>query len=798
MSTVTRERVCLIVTIAGLGINDARVIQPIPIATAGTQLQPSPSVFELPYRALIARDGGMPIIDVANSGVSPVRGDPQQGTLDFEMIVPDAAGTDIARYFAASSARPACYALTPMGPTDITIGVDPAELAASGIDRDSIIYWNREAFVVDAVDLGLGVIQVVDTIPSGTRTANGAVGVLGHLGTYIEQHLGEVASQKPPYNDSRIYTTNPFVKDREVCVWQTNGETIEQVHSRYYLESVTWTNNQTSLSISARDVLAVLSDQQVNFSVTTYAMPDGDAGFARNGITPHPSTTTSYAVSVTGENIDSSLILNSATKGGLIAYGEVVAWVAASGWSVDAITNYGSGYLFLGRSERLTALNGGATADAASSSSPFYEVLATNPDFYSLNEDGDSSSPYFSATLGTEAVHPLDILRCHLGTLDSNLPQTWLSKLPPDHINDDEIVLLRDTVYAGWTWRGIVHICDGSATGMLEFLTSKILRPIGASFTVDASGRVTVRSLFNTADTSLPLVGDNAILIGRGVAFDLEIGVDAIRAETGVLASGDRVVQVFGTGAYRSSFGLTRQSQIIDLEADGLISIADFRSVDQPSIQRYAERLARIAALFRLRSQTVTLQVMMTAGCEPGQYRRMMIRGLREPETGLVSATPSERVGYITAVENDPRTNVAKIVAVLYPVPAKRIGPSATVSVKVSDEEFEVSPDVWVPPLDGSGAYLYAPSTNASVRFDWETFAIDDEIIVRDAALAALTQSATITGISGPTIYTTPLTALGGGSYTPQVGDIVTLADWESWKTEPVYYAFFDRDTFGL
>mgnify|MGYP003651501421 CR=1 FL=1 len=276
MATVTRERVCLIVTIAGLGLPGDGYIEPIPIATAGQQLQPTPSVFgKLKYRALIARDGGIPIIDVANSGVSPVRGDPQQGTLDFEMVVPDASGLDIARYFAASAARPACYALTPMGPTDITIAVDPAELAASGIDNGSIIYWNREAFVVAGVDVGLGTIQVVDAIPSGTRTANGAIGVLGHLGTYIEQHLGEVASQKPPYNDSRIYTTNPFVKDREICVWQTDGETIEQVHSRYYLESVTWTNNQTALSIQARDVLAVLSDQQINFSVTTYAMPDG-------------------------------------------------------------------------------------------------------------------------------------------------------------------------------------------------------------------------------------------------------------------------------------------------------------------------------------------------------------------------------------------------------------------------------------------------------------------------------------------------------------------------------------------
>ena len=803
MSTVSKSQLALVVTFAGLGKKGGQSISPLPLATSGVSLQPPfVSVFATPYLALVARDGGIPIIDVANSGVSPVRGDPQQGSLSVEFVVPDSE-PEVAEYFAANPSRPVCYALQNFGPTDTQIFVeyDAATLTAIGIVPDSIIYWGREAFRVESTataGYGLGYITVRDKIPGGYRSTIGAVGVEGHFGTYLEDHLGEVDSQRPPYNDSRIFLSSPFLKDREVLVYQTNGVAKETVHSRYYLEGAIWTNDQTNLEVSARDVLAVLADQQINSVVANYTFADGTEGFARNGLTPHPSWTTDLAISSRVEQVDASL-LSGSCLGGLLAIGEVVVWTSLVSWNVFDLENYGVGWLFLGSSERLVALNGGPVPDAVSVSGGVFEVLSTNPDFYSPNFLGESSSPYYSTTLGTEAVHPLDLLRCHLGTLDSNLPRTWKTRMPSSFIDDASIVLLRDTVYRDWTWKGVLQICDGSSEGLLEWLTRKFLRPLGASFTVDLSGRVTVRSLFDTADTTLPTIGDEAVLVGRGVSFDLEVGVDAIRATSAVLVDGSTTVTVFGTGAYLSSFGITRQTQVVDLEAEGLLSVVEFVDVTQAVIQRYAERLARISALFRLRAQTVQLSVLMSAGAQAGQYRLMQIRGLREPQTGLVSATPSTRLGYVTAVDNDPRTGVAKITAILYPAKTNRIGASALVVSAADSENLVVELVHYIEPLDASGDYLYGPSTGSVVKRDSATFAVGDEVVVRDLHLDLVTDPSTVVSAAGANLVVSPLSAIGGGPYVPIAGDVVTFADKEDWKVnDPSSYAFFGLDTFGI
>ena len=796
MSTVWRSQIALIVTFAGLGKQTGQSISPLPLATSGVSLQPPGSVFDDAYRALIARDSGIPIIDVANNGVSPVRGDPQQGSLSVELVIPDSE-PEVAAYFAATPSRPAVYAITNFGPTDTVIYVDPTELAASGIDADSIIYWGREAFRVEQVNLPLGIIVVVDEIPGGYRSTIGAVGVEGHFGTFIEEHLGEFASQRPPYNDSRIFLTSPFLKDREVMVWSTDGSSPETVHSRYYLEGAVWTNDQTNLEVRARDVLAVLADQQVNSVIANYTFADGVEGFAPRNLVPHPSSTSNFGIVSRVEQADASLICTAA--GGLLAVGDLIVWAATYAWSVADLTNFGIGTLYLGNSERLIALNGTPIPDAVSVSGGIFEVISSNPDFYGLNELGGSTSPYYSSTLGTEAVHPLDLLRCHLGTIDSNLPPVWRTKMPPSFIDDAAIVLLRDTVYRGWTWKGVIQVCDGSSEGLMAWLTRKFVRPLAASFTVDNSGRVTVRSLFDTADTTLPTIGDEAVMIGRGVSFDLEVGVDAIRATSGVLVDGTTTVTVFGTGAYQSSFGITRQTQVVDLEAEGLLSVVEFRDVTQAVIQRYAERLARMSALFRLKAQTVQLSVLMSAQAAAGQYRIMQIRGLREPETGLVAATPSLRLGYITAVENDPRLGTAKITAILYPTKANRIGASALVVSAADDENLVVELEYYIEPLDASGDYLYGPSTGSLVKFDSQTFAVGDEIVVRDLHLDRVTDSSTVVSVAGPNMVVTPLTTAGGGpAYVPVAGDIVTFADDGQWHTAQSNYAFFDLDQFGI
>ena len=774
MATVTRPTVGLAVTFAGLGQAGTSSIKPLPLATA--DLRPSSGSVLLPYRVLIARDNGIPVIDVADQGVSPVRGDPQQGSLDLEIVIPPSE-VEAAAYFAVNSARPVCYALAQLGPTQTTIYVDPAELAISGIIANSIIYWGREAFRVDFIDLGPGIIEIRDAIPGGTRSANGAIGVLGHFGTYIEYHAGENPDQLPPYSDSRIYLENPFLKDREICVWQSNGEDPEVVQSTYYLEKANWVNDQSALEIGGRDTLALASGFQFNSNITTYqGNGNTSVNILPSGLVGAGNLQDGSVIPCTSLNFEYSVI-NSAGGGLAVFMGQVLHLRPYSGPSPIQgmiITN----------AIGLDAISG----PPGSGEAQILEVISSNPNFYPLNDLGVPSSPYYSTDLGAVAENPMDILRCHLGTISSQLPPAWILPLPADQINDAEIEALGATVYQGQTWRGVLQICDGSSVPALGWLTSKFLRPLGASFTTDTSGRLTVRSLFD-GRAPVSVVGDEAVLIGRSVSFDLEIGVDSIRASTARKITGEYLIRLFGQGAYQSAFQLTRDPQIVDWDAEGLKSAADVLSVADSDLARYSERLARISALFRYRVQTVNLRVLMTAGLQPGQFRTFQIRGLRAPSTGQVEDSPSVRFGYVVKVANDPRRWTASVTVILFAVAPVRLGPSGEVKAGGTATVFDLEATAYVAPVPYSPSY-----SGSAVNLDGQTFKAGDNVVLRAPSLEVISAVRVIDSVAGSTI--TLLTAF---DVTPSAGDVLTLADIEQAPYPSADdFGFFDVSTFGI
>lgn len=781
MATVTNQTVGLAVTFAGLGERGTQSILPIPLATA--DLRPSSGSVLLPYRVLIARDNGIPLIDVADQGVSPVRGDPQQGSLDLEIVIPPAE-VEAAAYFAVNAARPVCYAVADFGPTDTIIQVAPAELAISGIVADSIIYWGREAFRVRSVDVLAGQIEIRDQIPGGTRSANGAVGVLGHFGTYIENHLGEDPNQNPPYSDSRIYLENPFLKDREICVWQSNGEDPEIVQSTYYLDRANWVNDQTALEIGGRDTLALAAGCQFNSNVATYSASFANFFLAgeTGGVTGSPLVQGAFILYTSDDVAAQSVI--TAAGGGLVSFLGSVAWVKPT--APPAGTSGFSGAFQVGAVAPTSAICGPAQGGEAA----IFEVISTNPNFYQLNDLGVSSSPYYSSDLGAVAENPMDLLRCHLGTISSQLPPAWILPLPADQINDSEIEALGATVYQGQTWRGVLQVCDGATVGSLAWLTQKFLRPLGASFTTDSAGRLTVRSLFD-GRAPLSTVGDEAVLIGRSVSFDLEIGVDSIRASTARKITGEYLMRLFGQGAYQSAFQLTRDPQIVDWDAEGLLSAADLLSVDQTDLARYSERLARISALFRYRVQTVNLRVLMSANLAPGQFRQFQIRGLRAPSTGQVEDSPSLRFGYVVKVANDPRRWMASVTVILFAIVPARLGPSGETKAGGTPTVFDLAADSYVAPVP-----YYPAAGGSSVSLDARTFAVGDYVVLRSPSLAVLTNVARISGIAGVQIT---LAAPGFGGKTPADGEVLTLADLEQGPYSLANdFGFFDVSTFGI
>lgn len=777
MATVTNQTVGLAVTFAGLGERGTTSILPLPLATA--DLRPSSGSVLLPYRVLIARDNGIPVIDVADQGVSPVRGDPQQGSLDLEIVIPPAE-VEAAAYFAVNSARPVCYAIQNFAPTDTIIHVAPAELAISGIVTNSIIYWGREAFRVRSVDIINGEIEISDQIPGGTRSANGAVGVLGHFGTYIENHSGENPDQLPPYSDSRIYLENPFLKDREICVWQSNGEDPEVVQSTYYLEKANWVNDQTALEIGGRDTLALAAGCQFNSNITTFegngntsvnVVPyEGSFGFIGGNLQD------GSVIPCTSLNFENSVI-NSAGGGLAVFMGQVLH-----------LTPYAGPYAFQGFVITNPIGLGALSGPMGSGEAQILEVISTNPNFYPLNALGVSSSPYYSSDLGAVAENPMDLLRCHLGTISSQLPPAWILPLPADQINDSEIEALGATVYQGQTWRGVLQICDGSSVPALGWLTSKFLRPLGASFTTDTAGRLTVRSLFD-GRAPVGVIGDEAVLIGRSVYFDLEIGVDSIRASTARKITGEYLMRLFGQGAYQSQFQLTRDPQIVDWDAEGLLSAADLLNVQMFDLARYSERLARISALFRYRVQTVNLRVLMSANLAPGQFRQFQIRGLRAPTTGQVEDSPSVRFGYVVKVANDPRRWTASVTVILFAIAPVRLGPSGQTKAGGTATVFDLEAEEYTAPVP------YSPTDGgSSVSLDGETFKPGDSVVLRAPSLEVISDVRVIDNVAGSTItLTSPF------SVTPSAGDVLTLADIEQAPYPSADdFGFFDVSTFGI
>jgi hypothetical protein len=368
------------------------------------------------------------------------------------------------------------------------------------------------------------------------------------------------------------------------------------------------------------------------------------------------------------------------------------------------------------------------------------------------------------------------------------LPPAWIVPLPADQINDAEIEALGATVYQGQTWRGILQICDGASFSAMGWLTSKILRPLGASFTTDTSGRLTVRSLFD-ARAPVSTVGDESVLIGRGVSFDLEIGVDSIRASTARKITGEYLIRLFGQGAYQSAFQLTRDPQIVDWDAEGLKSAADVLSVADSDLARYSERIARIAALFRYRVQTVNLRVLMTANLAPGQFRTFQIRGLRAPSTGQVEDSPSARFGYVVKVANDPRRWTATVTVILFAIAPRRLGPSGEVKAGGTATSFDLAQDVYTAPVP------YSPrASGAAVNFDFQTFKPGDSVVLRSPSLAVISNIRVIDNMAGGTItLTSPF------NVTPSEGDVLTLADIEQAPYPSANdFGFFDVSTFGI
>jgi len=784
VATQTDIALLQLVTIGGLGEYGTNSIYPLAFASS-LAMQPAGSPYV--YRARVALETvtttGNPHtvsrITTPSSSVSPVRGDPEQGTFSFELVLDD-ADEELCAWFAPADVLPVANAIADFGPTDVVIQVAPGQVAASGIVANSIIYWDREAFRVEVVDAGADTIKVMDLIPGGSRTGDGAIGRLGQIGTYMEQHYGRTDGEQPPYRDSRIFLRPPAIRDVPVQVLASLNGAAEDTIAFGWIESVAFNADGGTVEVVARGPLAALSDQKVNSSVPAF---NWQSGWFVDG---RDFGGESFVVRVAVDDPTSSALLTNG--GGLIRFGDSIYYVTGTAWYPNS-----SAWSFtFTYSNALGALSTGYRISIAAGTVGS-EVLATNPAYYT----DPTLSPFYDPDAAEIPTNPIHILRQFLGTKPSQLPVTWRAFIPAAAVNDDDLVRLAETVYSGWDWRGVLVVCDGTSESFLEFLTRTFARPLGASFAADSAGRFTMRSLWDQADTSAPEIDGAYPLDGRGVGFDLEAMTDALRVTTAINAAGEPMATVFGAGAYRSRFTISRATNVVDMTADGLMPLPDFAGVQMLAIQAYGARLARLAAMFRLRPQIVTLRLLMTADVQPGQFRRFAITGLRSPITGRLEVTPSSRIGLVVSVANDYRFAMATVDVLMFATRYKRIGPAARVASGGDDEDVNVDAFTYVAPTP----YNYAPDSGGSVSEDAETFVVGDVVVCRDSHLEVLTDPTVVSAVSAGVVTVTPgFTDPGGGpTYVPVAGDVLTYADLgDCVEAQTAEFAFFGVDRLGI
>lgn len=798
-------------------------VEAMAITSASADAQPSGTICDVyqPYmRPQSLRMGEMTF--------GPITGKTASSSVSFDLILsPDRP--EIGRFFLAPqrSKRPILQINSGQ-----TLDVDEnsarftpiddpsATLASLGVQEGSILYNGREALRVASVNDTTDEITFVNAIPAGddtagtqTKTGFGIALRRGQCGTYIESHIAIEDGDEPPFVDARWFDASPFVTGREVRILRYDGESArETVWWRGVIDGEpTLAQDGITLTVKCVDIFQALKNAKINTRASV--------GRAVNAIQTVAEGAPLYTVILDRpwqDTRDALYRSDIAGRGAVYQFGKSV--IAAE--IVQPVTGYAeirSGISAFGGDP----LDVSTSTTARSTDVKLYELLVSDP--------LDGTSPAVSQGVISAANHPLyctdlpdrsDLSATRSAIVDHpilialalmrgltcpNLPDHWTIPVPTEFLDVDSFTTLAYETYERIdAWPGMVAGKDGKPIKAWEFINEELLNGLGVGLAYgDPSegkgGQVVVRSLFGGNANLADEVTLSAINAGRGATIQTRLTADSLIVRSGQgIGDAPRFTSVSGS-LFRTRF-FPYDDDNIDLRAPGLIH------PDDPSTGAAVASIDRVnflAGIYRqfadlLRTPLVTVSRRVTSDrlLYPGQWLLLSdTGGIDQTTGGRVTATAATTLAIVVSVRVELEAALDQTVQLyLLPFGLSRIGPagevasgtSSTVVLEQATFRGPVSP--------------YEPTSGISITRDAAAFEVGQKVVLLDSTLAKVTQVEEIQSVSSNTVNIVGTwTATGGGSYSPQGGDILTLADYsDSEADEQALYAYVLQDTWTL
>lgn len=802
MATHSSVQATYVLSIAGLAQDDVDDVTPLALCeSGGAGMQPSAgSRFVGSYIGCIQPGS----VHLGSQAVSPVSGDPKQGDLSFTVSLREDY-PEIERFFGQVPRFPIARLKegNDLDPTDTSFTVRAGE--GANFAAQDVVYIGLEAFRVKSVASDVVTLQsdIPDPSTAGSYLARGAAGahlVPGHIGTYIEQHVARAAFEAPPWPDDEVWGQSPFAKGREVVLFSADG-TAETVEGRYFIQRWEVLNDGATLRVTCRDYLELLKARQFNTDRIEWIVESASEAYSGDfrilWLKPLTGRQAASIYDTGGAGQPYPGVLH-ADKTVLIATGAD----DLDEYAIQSVDGLIANARFACRSAaRYRSEEPRSTDDLAGKKA--YEVLVSDPDLF----DDATEHPYYSTDLLAVAQHPIDLLRCHLGTLASNLPDHWKLDTPAQWIDDDELVRLRDTVFSDVSaFPGVFAGAKGKSYGALDWLWETFLAPLVSSWAVGPEGKLTVRTMRGSGGSDATPLTATHILMGRPVAVDADATFDTI------LASFGRGLDDDPAATYRIRGGVDRDWYRYGVGDREWTADAAWRP-DAPfdpesgTAQTIVSLLTRQLQLQRQPLAVHTVRCTGAVRVYPGQFHEITGPGFRVTSTGLVAAGNVTLYGFVQGREVNPATHEQTLTVIEMPFANVRISASCDVT-GVAGAVITCTEVEYIQPVNG-GTGEYAYRDGQAVTEDVEQFGVDvdtyggfecvivskrgvtktDPFVLDSYSTAANTITATASVVG-----------VGGGLYTWASGDRVELADYGDISKASIQtrYAFFEQSVYAL
>lgn len=806
-------------------------IEAMALTTASAEAQPAGSICDEWQSYVIPGS-----LRMGEMSFGPLTGKVASSSVSFDLRMDDNR-PELGRFFLAPlrAKKPILQldAGESIGATGTSAAFTPIEdpsatLASLGVAEGSILYNGREALRVASVNDTTDVITFVDALPmligGGTvqKSTQGEALRRGHCGTYIETHEAIEPDAEPPFVDARWFDVSPFVSGREVRILRYDGASAtEEVWWRGVIDGEpTLAGDGVTLTVKCVDIFQALKNATINTrggigrASNVYRLRiEDDSPLTIAFVYEYPVSTADqlyktgnrrgYVYQI-GKSVIAGTVLNRS--------------VESSALRITSVRNaFGGDLLDIGSyAERVTStnekINELLVSDPLDATSP----AAKTPVFTTDLNAGAADHPLYctdlpdrtdlSSTRSAIVDHPVLIaLALMRGLTCPNLPDHWTIPIPTEFLDLESFINVAYETYEEIdSWPGMVAGKDGKPIKALKFINEELLNGLGIGLAYgDPSegkgGQIVVRSLFGGNQNLADDVTLSALNSGRGATIQTRLAADSLIVRSGQgIGNKPRFTNVAGE-AFRTRF-FPYDAGNVELKTPGLVHP---NNEDESLLLGDTGRVAFLSGVYRqfaalLRTPLVTVNRRVTSDrlLYPGQWLLVSNTGGIDQSTGLRdTTTAATTLAVVVRVTPDLSAALDQAVdLLLFPFGLSRIGPAGEVAsgtsstVVLETDEFlgEVNP--------------YEPTPDLSAERDADTFEVGQKVILLTSALEKATQVEEISGISGNTITISGTwTAVGGGAYTPNVGDILTLADFsDSNEAEQTTYAFVAENDWTL